>query len=231
MKPHDAGPPAVVTRDAGRTRDAGFRDAGSVTSMDAGTADAGVVEPRDGGSVARDGGTEDLYCDGVTMRDVDGATIATYESGAVCSEVLAARGDGVVCRYFNAGDPIGPGGWDETGWRAMNWRTGIGLGRRPHLDYDDCLEATRNARGGVVCTNTGVGYKSANIETNMWCGSSSALSYCLQASAAARDFWVCSFPSDGDGSGPGWNLTHIDGSTCDYTTGGLYLDDCNARIP
>ena len=79
--------------------------------------------------------------------------------------------------------------------------------------------------------NAGVGYKSAHIETNQWCGSSSSLPYCLIASAAARDSWVCSFPSDGDGSGPGWNLTHIVGMRCDYTTGGLYLSDCNAMIP
>jgi hypothetical protein len=126
--------------------------------------------------------------------------------------------------------PVGPGGWNETGWRPMNWETGIGLGRLPHESYEDCLEATRNARGGVVCTNTGVGYKSAHIETNMWCGASSNLHYCLMASIAARNFHVCSFPSEGTGAEAGWVLTRID-SECDYLTSQMPLDACNAMIP
>ena len=55
--------------------------------------------------------------------------------------------------------------------------------------------------------------------------------YCLIASAAARDYWVCSFPSDGDGTNAGWNLTQIDGATCNYTSGGLELKACNRIIP
>lgn len=164
---------------------------------------------------------------------VDGTTkvVASYASQAECQQALAAMGEGVVCAWFVPGMYIGPEGWDETGWRAMNIKTGMGLGRRPHVSLSDCLDASHNARGGVVCTNTGVGYKSAHIETNMWCGASSGLSYCLQASVAARNFHVCSFPSEGDGSGSGWVMTQIDGSTCNYLTSSMPLSECNALVP
>ncbi len=188
-----------------------------------------------GGGTADDPPAPDFAChageSGAELRDAGMQLVASYQSVAECQQALDAMGEGVVCAWFVPGMYIGPEGWDETGWRAMNVKTGMGLGRRPHVSLSDCLDATRNARGGVVCTNTGVGYKSAHIDTNHWCGASSGLSYCLQASLAARNFYVCSFPSDGDGSGPGWVLTQIDGATCNYLTSSMPLSECNALVP
>ena len=126
---------------------------------------------------------------------------------------VEAAGEHVVCAWFTEDMPVGPGGWAERGWRAMNVQTGVGLGRMPHESFEACLDATRAAPGAVVCTNTGVGFKGTHVETNTWCGSSSSLSPCLAASRAARGGHVCSFPSDGDGTGPGWVLTRI-GASC-----------------
>jgi hypothetical protein len=166
------------------------------------------------------------------LFDATDREVARYDDVPQCEQVVEAAGEGVVCAWFTPGMPVGPGAWgDETGWRPMNVATEIGLGRVPHLSFDDCLAASANARGGVVCTNTAVGYKSAHIETNTWCGASSNLAYCLQASLAARDFHVCSFPSSGDGSEPGWVLTEIAGTECDYLTSSMPLDECNALVP
>lgn len=173
----------------------------------------------------------DLRCVGTDMLDTTDRVVASYADAGECEQAVEAAGEGVVCAWFTPGMPIGPGGWDETGWRPMNIDTGMGLGRRPHMSFDDCLDATRNARGGVVCTNTGVGYKSAHIETNMWCGASSALEYCVIASLAAHDYHVCSFPSEGDGSGAGWVLTEIAGTDCNYLGSQTALSTCNASIP
>jgi hypothetical protein len=168
---------------------------------------------------------------GVSLLDTEDRVVAVYESQGECDAVVDAAGEGVVCAWFTPGMNIGPGAWDETGWRPMNIETGMGLGRRPHESFDICLDATRHARGGVVCTQTGIGYKAAHIETNTWCGSSSELAYCLEATLAARDHFVCSFPSDGSGAGSGWVLTEIDGSQCDYLGASTTLDACNASVP
>ncbi len=170
-----------------------------------------------------------LACEGNVLRDA-GRDVATYEDGAQCARALAAAGEGVVCAYFTADMPVGPGAYNDPGWRPMNVATGIGLGRFPHESVDNCLMATMAARGGVVCTNTGVGYKAAHIGTNMWCGSSSELSYCLEATLAAHDHYVCSFPTSGTGAEAGWSLTRID-AECDYIGTQTTLDACNAMIP
>lgn len=164
------------------------------------------------------------------IRLTDGETIATYESESLCRESKDAANGGVVCVYFTPDMPVGPGGWNETGWRPMNYQTKIGLGRRPLTTREECLAATQAASGGVVCTNTGVGAKAAHIETNMWCGASSQLKYCLMASARARNFTVCSFPSDGTGAEAGWVRTQIS-TTCDYQSAQMTLDACSASIP
>ncbi len=157
-------------------------------------------------------------------------TIADYRTMTECEQSRLNSRGGVVCVWFTPDMTIGPGGWDETGWRAMNIQTKVGLGRKTHSTFEDCLLATKNANGGVVCTNTGVGYKAANISTNMWCGASSQLKYCVQASLAAKNNHVCSFPSDGTGAGAGWVLTKVT-STCEYLSGQKTLAECNKLIP
>lgn len=231
----------VGVRDAGPAEDVdaggGATDAGSTSDSDRapdaghpplGAVDSGAPGPVDAGPGAAPPG---LTCAGASLRDESGREVGAYDDAATCERVREAAGEGVVCGFFRPGDPIGPGAWEETGWRPMSVRSGVGLGRVPHDSLDDCLAATRSSRGGVVCIHTGIGYKAAHLDTNQWCGSSSALRFCLEATAAARDHWVCSFPSDGDGSGPGWTVTHIDGTSCDYGRGGLSLSDCNTMIP
>lgn len=156
--------------------------------------------------------------------------IAEYRTMFECEQAKTHSHGGVVCVWFTPDMTVGPGGWEETGWRAMNIQTKLGLGRKTHSSFEDCLLATKNASGGVVCTNTGVGYKSANISTNMWCGASSQLKYCVQASSAARNNHVCSFPSDGTGAEAGWVMTKVT-STCEYLSGQKSLADCNKLIP
>lgn len=177
----------------------------------------------------------DLQCvqdgAGATLIDASQQPVSSYDDVSQCQQALNNKGEGVVCAWFTPGMLIGPGAWDETGWRAMNIDTRTGLGRRPHSSFEDCLDATKSARGGVVCTNTGVGYKAAHIGTNQWCGASSNLPYCLQATLAAQDYYVCSFPSDGDGSGPGWVLTEIAGTSCNYLTSSMPLSQCNELVP
>jgi hypothetical protein len=208
-----ARPPVTTTEAPGQGGAPGTGGAGS----------GGAAEPPGFACTASAAGAE--------MHDPAMQLVASYETELECQKALEHMGEGVVCAWFVPGMFIGPEAWDETGWRAMNVTSHMGLGRRPHTSFEDCLDATKNARGGVVCTNTGVGYKSAHIETNKWCGASSGFSYCLQASLAANEFHVCSFPSDGDGSGPGWVLTEIAGTTCNYLSASMPLADCNALIP
>jgi len=231
---------AVLVTDAGPAGP----DSGPQTPTDAGSPplerDAGPPSIVDSGAPAADAGPLPgvlpgaLRCeprgDSAALVDADGADVATYESAAVCADVLDAAGDRVVCVFFTEGMPVGPGGWNERGWRAMNWETGMGLGRVPHESYEACLEATRASAGGVVCTNTAIGFKGTHVETNTWCGSSSSFEPCLRASRHARGGYVCSFPSDGDGTGPGWVLTRI-GASCDYVGGATSLESCNAMVP
>ena len=164
------------------------------------------------------------------VRLTDEKVIAQYTSQTECLESKDAANGDVVCVYFTPEMPIGPGGWAETGWRAMNVYTQIGLGRRPFTQRSERLAATQSARGGVVCTNTGVGAKAANIETNMWCGASSQLKYCYEATLAAKHFVVCSFPSDGTGAENGWIRTKV-GRDCDYQSSATSLKNCSASIP
>lgn len=169
--------------------------------------------------------------EGATLRNPANVPVAHYTSLSECQQALDDRGEGVVCVWFTPTMPVGPGGWKETGWRPMNIETGIGLGRQPLDSFEDCRAATRNARGGVVCTNTGIGFKAAHIGTNKWCGASSGLDYCLKATLAAKNHYVCSFPSEGQGPGVKWILTHIDGNTCHYLSSKMTIDDCNAKVP
>jgi len=164
------------------------------------------------------------------IRLRDEVVIATYDSTGLCLESKDAAQGGVVCVYFTSDMPVGPGGWNENGWRPMNVQTKMGLGRKPLATREQCLDATRNASGGVVCTNTGLGAKAAHIGNNLWCGASSQLKYCLEASRAARNFTVCSFPSEGTGAEAGWVRTKI-GTTCDYQSNLMSLASCNASIP
>ena len=236
-----SGPPAGGPDDTAGSADSSTTTAASeavtTTSVGAGGA-GGMVSPTGASSSSGQGGhgpSPDFQCvadSGVaTLIDAAQMSVASYADTGECQQALDNMGESVVCAWFTPGMPIGPDAWDETGWRPMNVATLIGLGRRPHLSFQDCLDATQNARGGVVCTNTGVGYKSAHIETNKWCGASSNLLYCTEASLAARNFHVCSFPSDGDGSGPGWVLTEIAGTTCNYISSQMPLSQCNAMIP
>jgi len=162
-------------------------------------------------------------------RATDGNTLQVHTTLAQCEQVRLAAHGGVACVWFTPDMPVGPGGWNETGWRPMNVATKIGLGRRPVASIEICLQVSAAAAGGMVCTNTGVGYKSANIDTNMWCGASSQLSYCLEASRNAVDFNVCSFPSDGTGAEPGWVPTRVS-TTCEYLGAKRSLAACNASL-
>lgn len=164
------------------------------------------------------------------LRLTDGATLGTHTTEAECGEVKAAAHGGVACVWFTASMPVGPGGWQENGWRPTNITTRMGLGRKPLASLTECLEATRHANGGVVCTNTGVGAKAANIQTNLWCGASSQLSYCFKATARANDFVVCSFPSGGTGAEAGWVRTRVT-TECDYQGNKQTLAECSATIP
>ena len=156
--------------------------------------------------------------------------VATYENKLQCNAAREAAHDGIVCVWFTPDMPVGPGGWNETGWRPMNTQTKLGLGRRPHKNFEDCLSASRNANGGVVCTNTGVGYKSANISTNHWCGASSQLTYCVKATKEAKQNYVCTFPSDGSGAEAGWVVTRVT-SACEYIGTKRSISECNKNIP
>jgi len=164
------------------------------------------------------------------IRVKDKLKLASYESWIQCEQVREASHGGVVCAWFTPGMPIGPGGWQETGWRPMNIETKVGLGRKAISELDTCLGATKNANGGVVCTYTGLGFKPTNINTNMWCGSSSQHQYCTMATAHASDLRVCSFPTSGTGSEEGWILTTIT-SSCNYQGGKSSLENCSAKIP
>jgi hypothetical protein len=146
-----------------------------------------------------------------------------------CEEVRIAAHGGVVCIWFTSSMHVGPGGWQETGWRTANVETKMGLGRKVLASFEQCLEVSRSANGGVVCTNTGLGAKAANINTNNWCGASSQMQYCLIATSRAKDFTVCSFPSDGSGAEPGWIRTKVTGS-CSYQSGPMSLHACNESI-
>ncbi len=163
------------------------------------------------------------------VRRFAGVRIDTHDSQANCDEVRTAASGGVVCALFTPSMPVGPEGWNESGWRPTNVETGMGLGRRPHSSRAECLEATRAAGGGVVCTYTGLGAKAANIRTNKWCGASSQLSFCLEATRHARDETVCSFPSSGTGAEAGWVKTKVTDS-CDYQGSQIALGACNALV-
>ena len=180
-------------------------------------------------------GPNDLYCllgeDTAELKIVASQKlVATYESFNECESAREAVNGGVVCAYFTADMPLPQNGWQENGWRAMTIETKKGLGRKVHSSFDTCLLATKNASGGVVCIDTGVGYKSANIQTNNWCGASSALQYCVKATNAARKNHVCTFPSDGSGAEAGWVVTKVT-SGCEYLTSKATLEKCNSQIP
>ncbi len=162
-------------------------------------------------------------------RVPDGKVLDSHDTFDACDETRLAAAGGVVCVWFTPSMPVGPGGWNEVGWRPTNLETGMGLGRRPHLTRQDCLDATRAAGGGVVCTNTGLGAKAANIRTNNWCGASSQLNYCLEATRHAKDETVCSFPSSGTGAEAGWVKTKVT-DTCDYQSSQTSLSSCNSSV-
>ncbi len=174
---------------------------------------------------------EELQCWGKDLiRVADNQKLSRFESNAQCEEARQASQGGVVCLWFTPGMPIGPEGWEETGWRPTNIETRIGLGRKAISDFPTCLGVTANASGGIVCTNTGLGFKPTNIETNLWCGASSQHLYCTQASQAAVDFEVCSFPSEGSGVEAGWVRTKIT-DTCEYSGSKATVENCNATLP
>src|SRR5262245_14009546 len=104
------------------------RDGRTIELMDAtATADAGTPGPRDAGGGIDGGGGLDaavptdagpsaaLHCveaaGGAVLRDATDRDVATYETLAVCEEVLGAAGEGVVCAWFTPDMPVGPGGW------------------------------------------------------------------------------------------------------------------------
>lgn len=165
----------------------------------------------------------------ILVRLSDGRVLDTHADLATCEDVRLAAHGGVVCAWFTPSRPVGPGAWKETGWRPMSVKTELGLGRKPFATRDECLSASSTANGGVVCTNTGLGAKAANVETNQWCGASSQLSYCTLATEAAFDNVVCSFPSSGTGAENGWVRTRVT-DQCDYQTNQMSLKDCSASI-
>jgi hypothetical protein len=164
------------------------------------------------------------------LRLSDGAVLGSFSSLSECEETRGAAHGGVACIWFTPEMPVGKGGWNEAGWRPMNVHTKIGLGRKPLSTRAECLDATRNANGGVVCTNTGLGAKAANIATNLWCGASSQLKYCLLASRHASKQVVCSFPGSGTGVEASWVRTALVGE-CDYQSAQMTLEECNKTIP
>ncbi len=163
------------------------------------------------------------------VRLSDAKVLDTHATLADCEEVRSAAHGGVVCAFFTPSRPVGPGAWTETGWRALDIDSNLGLGRKTY-SKSDCLETTRAANGGVVCINTGLGAKAANTRTNQWCGASSSLSFCLEATRAAFNEVVCSFPSSGTGAEPGWTRTRVTDS-CEYQGSQQLLTDCSASIP
>lgn len=173
-----------------------------------------------------------LQCnsDGILVRLQDNRKIARFNNQGECNLSRDASHGGVICVYFTPEMPVGPGSWNEIGWRAMNIETGIGLGRKPHATKEQCLDSTRAAGGGLVCTNTGLGAKATNIDTNMWCGASAQLKYCLESTRYAADGLVCSFPANGTGAEPGWMKTRVT-TTCDYQGNPMSLEACNGTLP
>lgn len=159
------------------------------------------------------------------VRVSDNFSLAEFDSVNACARAVEASRGGVVCAWFTPSMPVGPGGWVSTGWRPMNIETGIGLGRLTIASFENCLSATKNASGNIVCTYTGIAFKPTHIETNMWCGSSAELEFCAVASAQAVDGRTCSFPSSGSGAEAGWVRTII-GVECEYMGNKLPVDRC-----
>jgi hypothetical protein len=199
---------------------------------------AGLCLPSQAGPVVRPifaGTASELECKDhgsqtEMVRLADKTTLGKFKTLTECEDARGSATSGVVCTWFTPGMKIGSESWDETGWRPTNVETELGLGRRPLSKLSDCNTVVKSAAGGTVCTNTGLGFKPTNIETGMWCGSSSEMQYCVKATAAARDKHVCSFPSSGSGAGNGWALTQIT-NACKYIGKSESLKDCNARVP
>lgn len=173
--------------------------------------------------------------------------IARYQYEQHCTQAKDAMRGGVVCTWFvssvtkngyprasrapswlTPGIRLGPQGEQSVGWRPMNIKTRMGLGRYAMKDIDTCLKATRSSSGGVVCTFTGVGFKNTNINSNLWCGSSSQAQYCFEASQSAENYFACSFPSDGSGAGNGWRVT--DTRSCRFVSNKSFLNECNQSV-
>src|SRR5690349_8429696 len=64
------------------------------------------------------------------VRIADNHVLDTHTSQNDCEEVRLAAHGGVVCAWFTPSRKVGPGGWNETGWRPTNVETDTGLGRK-----------------------------------------------------------------------------------------------------
>lgn len=178
--------------------------------------------------------TDKLGClkesDTVWMVEVQtGKRLSEFAAWTQCELAREASNGSVVCTFLTPDDPVGPGGWKEYGWRPTHISSGVGLGRRPAMDFDSCLTLTENANGKIVCTNTGVGYKPTHIESNLWCGSSSLFQYCIQASKASVNNRTCSFPTSGSGAEAGW-VTTVIADTCEYNGNKKLITQCVSEI-
>jgi hypothetical protein len=110
---------------------------------------------------------------------------------AECAHAVADANAQLVCAKFNSTDP--------RGWKPHHIETGHAFGRFG-TSLEDCLKMVANASPGVVCTNTGTyefrGRKPTIVNDQPYSdrnllGSSSQQDYCIQATAEARNGWVC----------------------------------------
>lgn len=163
-------------------------------------------------------------------RISDDRRIGTFASKPECLESRDAANEGVVCVYFVPPPGGNPAGWLSPGWTPYHIDRRRYLGRALFKNQADCLAATRAAHGGMVCTNTGLGAMAARIDTNVWCGSSMQLKYCLQSTEAAKDHIFCSFPGDGTGAERRWVQTVVT-DHCEYSGPPRSLAECNQTLP
>jgi len=139
------------------------------------------------------------------VRESDGVVFGKPLSRAECGLSVAAAADGVVCaRADISGDKS---------WKAVSVAHGHWLGRYA-VPAEDCFEATRHARGGVVCGHTGLvldggklGWKptfTAKPDDKGFLGSSAWLDFCKVATLHAREGQACANGNGGTGDHRYW---------------------------
>jgi hypothetical protein len=128
--------------------------------------------------------------------------------------------------------PVQGGFKPQSTWRTRDGRGYPPLGRDPIQSRADCEKSRAAARNGVVCSNTGLGWKPTHYrgttdtrpDYGFWGSSIPSLDTCIQTTLGSTYLGVCYW------GGNAWFAGHISGQNRVLGGGFSTLGACNAHL-